>query len=154
LKPPLSVAKAQAPQWLIEQYVKVEPLPVSPMRSATTHTAFGRRELEQLCWRIRNAPHGRRDVTRNGAIFSIAQYVAGGEMEESDAWAAALEAAHAQPSYGDPVDPRQIDYQARRSWAQGMQRPLSFEIAHGLVDVGDPDWERKMEKMDWGEGRS
>jgi putative DNA primase/helicase len=139
LKPPLSVAKAQAPGWLIEQYYKVEPLSVSPMRIAARHTAYGRRELERLCWRIKNAPHGRRDVTRNGAIFSIAQYVAGGEMEESDAWAAALEAAHAQPSYGDPVDPRQIDYQARRSFAQGLRRPLSFEIEHGLVDIGNLD---------------
>jgi hypothetical protein len=151
LKPPLSVAKAQAPEWLLREYYKLEPLPLSPMPIAATHTQFGRIELERQCWRIRNAPHGRRDTTRNGAIFSIAQYVAGGEMEESDAWAAALEAAHAQPSYGDPVDPRQIDYQARRSWAQGMQRPLSRAVELGLVDVGDPDWE---EKMRWIEGQS
>jgi hypothetical protein len=139
IKPPSSVAKANAPQWLYDQYYKTTPLPLAPRKTATAHTLFGAAELERLCLRIMNAPHGRRDVTRNASIYSIAQYVAGGEMEEADAWASALKAAHAQSSYGDPIDPRQIDYQARRSWAEGMKRPLNQAIELGLVDIGGPD---------------
>ena len=146
LKPPLATPKAAAPQWLYDQYSRTTPPPLAPAMVAKAHTLFGAAELERLCWRIRNAPHGRRDTLRNALIFSIAQYVAGGEMEESDAWAAALEAAHAQPSYGDPVDHKQIDYQALRSWRDGMKRPLSRAVELGLVDIGDLAAYEKWEK--------
>jgi hypothetical protein len=137
LKPPLSVAKAAAPPWLYEQYARTTPPPLAPAMTAKAHTVFGEAELERLCWRIRNAPHGTRDTTRNASIFFIARYTAGGEMEESDAWREALDAAHNQQSYGEPVDHKQIDYQALRSWREGMKQPLSRDVELGLVDVGD-----------------
>jgi hypothetical protein len=85
-----------APQWLKDQFVARIYAPPAPSMVAHAHTPEGLLALLNLCERIRTAPVSWRDKSRTKYAFVAGQLVGGGELEETSAWVAVLQAARAQ----------------------------------------------------------
>ncbi|MDP2849087.1 MAG: bifunctional DNA primase/polymerase [Humidesulfovibrio sp.] len=85
--------RANAPKWLLELLTTPKATThAAPAQSAAT-TSYGRAALDSECARVALAPQGSRNQTLNAAAFAVAQLVAGGEVDRSEAEAALLHAA-------------------------------------------------------------
>jgi hypothetical protein len=125
-----------APQWLKDQF-KAEararaPCVATAASDAPEHSIAGLAELLRHCEAIRTAPVGTRGSTRNAHGYFIAQLVGGGELEESDAWRAYVDASL------DQDDPHYNEKWMRNAWIEGKANPARCDDF--LYET--PDFER------------
>jgi hypothetical protein len=82
-----------APDWLKVLFVPRMTMPYAERATAARSSVEGLIALASLTDRIRNAPVGERDNARNKLAYTVGGLVGGGELEESEAWNAVLQAA-------------------------------------------------------------
>ena len=94
----------------------------------TTH--YGRKALESECSAIALAPNGTRNPALNTASFSVAQLVAGGEIDEHEARNALYFAAQRSGLEDDPgCGPKGILATIASGFRAGMAKPRKAELS-------------------------
>jgi hypothetical protein len=119
----------KAGQWLRALFVPRMTAPHAPAGTTATHTIQGLIALTSLTDKIRNAPVGERDKTRNKFAYTIGGLVGGGELEESDAWDAVLQAAR-DAIDGLGQEARRKEKYLRAAFDKGCQAPTN---CHSLI---------------------
>ncbi len=97
--------------------------PTTPAGTATTR--YGLAALSDEAATIRNAPEGERNATLNTAAFSIAQLVAGGEIDGPQAWEQLAAAAR-----HTGLDEREITKTLGSAFKGGTQNPRGAPAPH------------------------
>lgn len=125
------------PEWLLEAQLRETQeskpaLPPPPPSRASRR--YGAAALDSAAARVASAPEGTRNSTLNGEAHSVAQLVAGGELESTEAEAVLLEAAR---SAGLP------DAEARRTldsaFRAGKAKPRRAPEPANVVRMKDPE---------------
>lgn len=125
---------SEMPSWMFEAWPKVEPPPAPPppptkkpvIRDGNGST-YALKALRAECEAIRSASFGTQETTLNAAGLKIGQLVAGGELPESTAKAALVEAGitmSSQPGR-EPWRPTDVRAKVERSLHDGMRQPRS-----------------------------
>lgn len=91
-------------------------------QSTSRSSAYGLKALEEETERVRSAPEGQRNDTLNRAAFSLGQLVAGGELSQSLAENALVDAALATG-----LDEREVSKTLKSGLEKGMQEPRAPE---------------------------
>jgi hypothetical protein len=131
-----------APEWLKALFVPRMSLPQAPFATTATHTTQGLIALRSLTDKIRNAPVGGRDKARNLFAYTVGGLVGGGELEESDAWDAVLQAAR-DAIDGTGKEATRKEKCLRASFDKGRKAPTNcMSLTIGIEE--DPAMRRDM----------
>lgn len=97
---------------------KTKPKPVSHSSSGTPNRKYVLSALDSAIQKVQNAPAGQRNDTLNSEAFCIAQFVGGGELNESLAWNSLSEAAEI-----NGLNPAEIDSTLHSAFSKGKLQP-------------------------------
>lgn len=123
---------ADMPEWLVEACLPPKrepkpPLPPNPARKTDTvgGSVYGIKALEAECDAIRGASFGSQEQTLNNAAFSLAQLIAGGELDREHVVRKLREAASSMPDQSgrEPWTWESIDKKIEHGIADGARRP-------------------------------
>jgi hypothetical protein len=137
---------ADAPEWLYAALAKPVSTNPPPARiyEPDSSRGYGAAALREECERVANAPEGERNDTLNRAAFSLAQLVAGGELQESIVRTELIAAADAAGLRGAEVA-KTIESGFTAGQQQPRERPTSAPVPARLSpsppnDQGQPGW--------------
>jgi putative DNA primase/helicase len=148
------------PAWIAQRLIRSQPerKPMPDLNLFGT-TAYGKAALDEEISNVALAAEGTRNDSLNRAAFALGQLVAGGEVDQSDAWrslqAAADSAGLPTVEAGKTIrsgfqagleDPRKAPESDRFTAAQ-IAKSLSVPLR--LVDGGDPLAEAEAERDSW-----
>jgi hypothetical protein len=122
---------ADAPAWLLDL---VDPLPKAdaprPQPQTSTHhagtTPYGKAALDDEAQKVAGADHGGRNHILNQAAFAAGQLVAGGEIDQTEAESALMDAA---------MTCGLTEGEARKTMASGMSAGMKEPRSAPVVDV-------------------
>jgi predicted P-loop ATPase len=126
----VSADPAPPPGWLLDLLLHPATEPPPPPRpampavaSSSETTPYGKKALESEAQRVATATDGTRNETVNRAAFAIGRLVGGGEIDESDAKIALLDACAANGLLAD--DEKGTTDTIYRALAAGAEKPKS-----------------------------
>jgi hypothetical protein len=112
-----------------------------PAIPVSEHTARGAVNLADFYRKIVNAPKGTRNDVRICFAFIAGQLVAGGELNEAQAWDVLVQALHRQDWGGERgrCNWPKLEKELRQTFDKGMQSPRKFSDYDGPYESPDPD---------------
>lgn len=120
---PSKVKPPPAPEWLLDiARRKEETIPVEIKRSDGTN-AYGRAALSRICEEIASTPPGRQEVTLVERATRIGSIAAHGDIEQSEAFSALVDAGMRMANAGKPWTRREIETKVKRAMEFGSRDP-------------------------------
>ncbi len=137
---PLSTPLAAAPAWLAPPPAP-EPRQGEARAFSGVSTPYALAALEDACKRIVSAPYREQERTLNNECLGMGSLIAGGELDEAEAVARLIEAAHNMPAYREPWG--DLSWKVRRAVADGKRKGPRNTPSTAI----DPETKEEIEAM-------